>query len=108
MGVNVSLTALIAEMETDKLLRESAGAQHEHHHHEHRSLNMVYSHSSSARCTHILSTGPIPPINDVMSGQMEFELAFTGIEMGVHIAGTVVVSALIALSVWLTVANVTL
>lgn len=95
-------------METDKLLRESAGAQHEHHHHEHRSLNMVYSHSSSARCTHILSTGPIPPINDVMSGQMEFELAFTGIEMGVHIAGTVVVSALIALSVWLTVANVTL
>lgn len=93
-------------METDKLLRQPAGAQHQHHH-EHLSLTVAYTHSS-ARCSHILASGPIPPINDVMLGQMEFELAFTGVEMGVHIAGTVVVSALIALSVWLTVANVTL
>jgi len=93
-----------AKMETDKLLRQPVGTVHLH---DTRAPSMAYIHSS-AQYSGVLLSDPVPPINDVMLGQMEFELAFTGVEMGVHIAGTVVVSALIALSVWLTVANITL
>jgi len=94
-------------METDRLLRQHAGTQH-HQHHDAHTLSMAYAGHSTARYSQILPPGPVPPISDVMLGQMDFEIAFTGVEMGVHIAGTVVVSALIALSVWLTITNVTL
>lgn len=98
-----------AKMETTRLLREHAGTQHDPHstHRDHISVTMSYAHPSSGY-TQILASGPETPMGDVMSERVEFELAFTGVEMGVHIAGTVVVSALIALSVWLTIANVML